>query len=223
MTRFLALGLHRLSAVTIAAGPLPALAIAEFFRTVPDSSILGLRGRQRDEIFRAHAAGTGDRKTPAAAEHTEDFYRLEILDTRNGYLKLIGAMEGHLEMCVWKLKDSGSLIAVYQEGCGPRCTVERFDFFRHDGSTYVALSRGHVLPEIRNDFLRQPVGSVFREMEKRDIGWTVLYSLPRRGKNIIAKLLIAGGDRAPARFAGGNRMELVWKDGISGKGPVSWK
>lgn len=79
-------------------------------------------------------------------------YSFEMVDVSNGYLKMVGAMEGHLKMCYWNLKNGYKIISVYQEGCDHECEVAGFNFYIFDGDIYKNVPYEEIIPDIYNDF-----------------------------------------------------------------------
>jgi len=213
MNRIAAAALTALLTFMTAAPGGSAQSIEDHFLSVPDTSLLGLSKAERKLILDIH-------KAPERKAQTDHGYAIEILDVKNGYLRLGGAIEGRLEMCYWKLGDGKSLVAVYQEGCGPLCYVERFDFFVCDGRSYAARNTGDVLPDLSRAFLKKPASRSLKELERRDLPANVLFRLPRRGKNIIA---VFGAKRELAGAAVGNRLTLEWRGGTFAKGAVYWE
>ncbi len=197
--------------------------IADFFQEIPDSSILNLSKKERMEIVKQ----SSDNKTQEDAgndlKKNKILYAFSAYDPKNGYLKLIGAFEGHLQMCYWNLKNGTKLIAVYQEACGPACYVEQFDFYIYNGKDYKAVPSKKVIPEIIPDFFKNNSEENLKKMTNDDVIAGLLFELPRSGKNIIAKW---GNEDSPETYKKygviGDRMKLQWNDGTFLKGPVYW-
>lgn len=197
--------------------------IIDFFENIPDSSILNLTKDERQKITKYSA----DNKTHADAVYDLNqnklTYSFSNVDIKNGYLRLVGGMEGFLEMCYWNLRSGQKLIAVYQEGCGPVCYVEEFDFYIYDGKKYTPLNFKNVIPDIRQNFFKDNYINNHTKMEKEGIIASLLFELPRKGKNIIAKW---GNEDSKETYQKyniiGDRMNLIWKDGRFEKGDIFW-
>lgn len=195
--------------------------IDDFFVQLPDSSILNFSSEYRIKLVKNFITASSTKLNKA--ENSQGNYFIEILDIKNGYLKLGGAIEGKIEMCYWNLPDKNKLIAVYQEGCGPGCYVERFEFYLYKDSKLTLTNFKKIIPEIFSDFIKADRKTIENQMEKDDIAASLLYELPRSGKNIIAKW----GNIEPAnkyrKYAKGNRMILQWNNGTFKKGSIFWK
>lgn len=196
--------------------------ISELFIDVPDTSILNLTKDYRQKIVKNHKAG---KTSPDKITDLEEgiYYFFNVLDLKNGYLKLSGAMEGHIQMCYWNMEDKSKLIAVYQEGCGPGCYVEKFDFYRYKNKVFTPLDFKKIIPDVYNDFIKGDKKTIEQQMEKDDIEASLLFDLPRNGKNITAKWGNLESDSKYRRYAKGNRMVLQWNNGTFRRGEVFWK
>ncbi|MBK7093967.1 MAG: DUF3256 family protein [Saprospiraceae bacterium] len=196
--------------------------IADLFTEVPDTSIMNLTKDYRLKIVKNHKPG---KTSPDKSTDLEQgiYYFFEILDLKNGYLKLSGAMEGHIQMCYWNMEDKSKLIAVYQEGCGPGCYVEKFDFYRYKNKVFTPLDFKKIIPDVYNDFIKGDKKTIEQLMEKDDIAASLLFDLPRNGKNITAKWGNLEPDSKYRKYAKGNRMVLQWNNGTFRRGEVFWK
>jgi len=189
---------------------------------LPDSSVLGLSKEERKKI----TVLSKDNQTYEDA--LEDIsqggilYSFEVADIKNGFLKLAGAMEGSLQLCYWKLDNGDKMIAVYQEGCGPECYVERFDFYTYDGKTFSILPYEKVIPDIYHDFFKKDIAAALSDMEMLAISASLLFELPREGKNILAKWGNSEEKVTYEEFARGDRMVLIWNNGRFEKGKLYW-
>ena len=196
--------------------------ILDYFQMAPDSSVLGLTPEDRKQIV----AVSKDNKN--AEDALQDIslkgvlYSFEVVDIKNGFLKVIGAMEGHLQMCYWNLKNGNKLIAIYQEGCGPECYVERFDFYNYDGKTFTVLPYDKIIPDIYDDFFKTDKAKALVDMDTRDISASLLFDLPQSGKNIVAKWGNTEDKETYQEFAKGDRMVLIWEDGTFKKSKIYW-
>jgi len=181
--------------------------VTDFFMELPDSAVMGLSKKDRVEIVKG--------------KHR--LYQLPILDTKNGYLRMTGAFEGHWEMCYWNKSKETKLISVYEQACGPGCEVVTFSFYERTGNKLTALQRNSIIPVKEEDFLTGDKNKSKDFLKKADFDSNILFVLPQKGLNIIATY---GGDATSAEFGKyvlGNRMELHWKNGVFSKGKVYWQ
>lgn len=195
--------------------------IEDFFIQLPDSSILNFSTEYRQKLVNNYNIASSS--ITNTKENIKDNYFIEILDKKNGYLKLGGAIEGKIEMCYWIMTNKNKLIAVYQEGCGPGCYIERFEFYIYQDSKFELSNFKKIIPEIFTDFINGDKKTIENQMEKDNISATLLYELPRAGKNIIAKWGNLESDNKYRKYAKGNRMVLKWNNGTFNKGPIFWK
>ncbi len=197
--------------------------ILTFFETIPDSSLMGLSTTERKMISQRATAATTHQDAHYDPGGNSLHLSFEALDIRNGYIRLIGAFEGHIQMCYWNLKNGKKLIAVYGESCGPMCVMERFDFYEYDGHAYTSIAWYTIIPDIYGAFFTGDMDQQMEEMEQNDIGASLLFELPRSGKNIIARW----GNEAPQEdyspYSYGDRMKLIWNDGTFSRGEIYWE
>lgn len=196
--------------------------IVDFFETVPDSSILGLTGAQRKEIIKYSIDNKSQEDAYKDLSNNQIHYAFDIIDIKNGYLRLIGAFEGHIQMCCWNLKNGNKLISIYFEGCGPVCYIEQFDFYEYNGKDFKPIDWHLIIPEVYNDFFIDQKSDI-EEMKQKDILATLLFELPRTGKNIIAKWGNEDSQETYKKYGLGDRMILIWDDGKFIKGDIYWK
>jgi len=196
--------------------------IIDFFENIPDSSMLNLTKSERVEIvkYSIDNKSADDAYADLSNNHS---YAFDVVDVKNGYLRLIGAMEGHIQMCYWKLTNGNKLIAIYVEGCGPVCFVERFDFYEYDGKDYKPISAETIIPDIESLFYGDNMSEKVEEMNNDDIIATLLFELPQKGKNIIAKWGNEESQETYKNYGVGDRMILIWKDGKFSVGDIYWQ
>ncbi len=196
--------------------------IVDFFETVPDSSILGLTKEQRKEIVKYSIDNKSVKDAYKDLSNNQIDYAFDIIDIKNGYLRLIGAFEGHIQMCYWNLENGNKLISIYFEGCGPVCYIEQFDFYEYNGKDFKPIDWHIIIPEVYNDFFIDQKSDI-EEMKQKDILATLLFELPRTGKNIIAKWGNEDSQETYKKYGLGDRMILIWDDGKFNKGEIFWK
>ncbi len=196
--------------------------ITDFFLMLPDSSVMYLPKADRELIVKHSADNVTKDDMYLDFEQGKVNYGFSIMDIKNGYLELTGMMEGRMQFCYWNKADGTKLIAAYEEGCGPVCGVVSFDFYVYDGKKLTPVKRSDIIPDIYDDFFTGDPEKQKAEIEKEDVFATLLYELPRTGKNITAKF---GNEESQAyykKYAKGDRMELIWNDGTFKKGKFYW-
>jgi len=197
--------------------------ITDFFENLPDSSILNLSKEQRRIITKYSADNKSYEDAMDDIYEKKMAHAFSVVDLKNGYLKLVGNYDSHLQMCYWNFKNGNKLIAVYQESCGPVCYVERFDFFLYNKKNYTPVSYNSVIPDIEPSFFKGNYTANKKKMSKDDVIAEMLFDLPRNGKNIVAKW---GNEDLPEIYKKygfiGDRMNLVWNDGKFTIGQVYW-
>lgn len=196
--------------------------IVDFFETVPDSSILGLTIEQRKEIVKYSIDNKSVKDAYKDFSNNQIDYAFDIIDIKNGYLRLIGAFEGHIQMCYWNLKNGNKLISIYFEGCGPVCYIEQFDFYEYNGKDFKPIDWHLIIPDVYDDFFIDQKSGI-KEMKQKDILATLLFDLPRTGKNIVAKWGNEDSQETYKKYGHGDRMILNWDDGKFKKGDIYWK
>jgi hypothetical protein len=196
--------------------------IIELFENAPSASVFNLSTVERKAISKI----CSDNKKPEDVKNDLNNNKIvccfEIVDVKNGYLKIIGGIDGFMEMCYWELSNGKKMLAIYQEGCGPVCEVVRFDFFETDGKTFKKLNTKTIIPNTDKDFYKTDVATTDKKMEKEDVIATTLYRLPRNGKNISVLWGNEGDVATYKKYGKGNRMSLIWKNGKFEKSTVSW-
>lgn len=176
--------------------------------------------REREQMIENYKKGNTSLK--------DVHYRFDIVDEANGFLSVTGAMEGKWEMCYWNLPDNKRLIAVYFQGCGPVCYIEEFQFFHFDGNkkTFTPVDREIIIPgykSIYDNFLLKDLTETRAQLKKDDVIATLLFRIPRKGKEIIAMFGNEESAGVYAKYAKGNRMTLTWDNGTFKKGKIYWE
>lgn len=188
------------------------------FVTLPDSAVVGLTAQQRSRLVKnfEESKQQYDQELP---------FRLHTVDHRNGFLGLDGAFEGVWQMCYWNLPDGRKLICTYAEGCGPVCQAVQFDFYYYDGQHLEAVARSRIIPEfdtLETRFLRYSPEETYREFDQKDIVASVLYRIPRRGKNITVSFGNEEEDQTYRPYVHGTKIDLIWQDGTFRAGTPYW-
>jgi len=197
--------------------------IVDHFLNIPDTSILGLTKVQRNKIADFSSDNTCISDAIIDFKENNTNYAFEIVDIKNGFIRLIGNFEGHIQMCYWKLTNGNSLIGIYQEGCGPVCYIVQFDFYEFKNGKYYPLESKDIIPDVLHDFYKGDYQEQISKMEREDIMATLLFELPRTGKNLTAKWGNEGSKETYENYSKGNRMILNWNDGKFKKGDIYWK
>lgn len=186
--------------------------IGDFFLLLPDETALGLSFDERKDIIDAHKK----EKIKKTNLNETNFSILEY-DQTNGYLSLTGAFEGFWEMCFWRTSSRRRIIAAIHIGCGPARSVERFDFFEYKNNMLSKIEYAEIIPQVDiDDFLKIP--NDFSEI----VEIPIIYKLPQKGKNIIAMLgweELIDEKEFNEKFKG-ERVELIWEDGLFVKGSI---
>ncbi len=197
--------------------------ILDFFRTLPEDAFLFPSIEERQSIADFYDKNKNIEYSSDILIENDLKAWFEIIDIPNGYLRLLGFFEGHIEVCYWKTGHGNQLIAIYNEACGPDCYVMDFSFWLFDGTEYVQLETSNIVPYIYEDFFIGNIDKAIEEMDKNDINYNLLFVLPQNGKNIIALFGDTHDAEKYKKHLKGNKMELIWNDGKFKKGKISWK
>ncbi|NNE98083.1 MAG: hypothetical protein HKN25_03580 [Pyrinomonadaceae bacterium] len=106
--------------------------------------------------------------------------KIEIRDTKNGYLKITGGIDGWLEVALFRKKDRSPVLVIGVTGCGPACGTELHAFeFKNGNAENVSekLFPRFFENEIDNKLYR-------RTGKKEDYYGDILDVLPRKGTTI---------------------------------------
>ncbi|MBK8801653.1 MAG: hypothetical protein IPN71_06245 [Fibrobacteres bacterium] len=196
--------------------------IVDFFETIPDSSIFGLSKDIRTKIIR-HSRGLKIDSLRDADTICVKFAKIDTSGLPNGYLKVTGFLKSYIELRCWNLKNSKKLIAVYTESCGPVCTMDRFDFYEYNGKSFKPIDRKLVIPDIFADFFVGNYKEQLVKMEKADVLVSLLFELPSKGENIVAKWGNEGSKDVYEAYGKGDRMDLIWTGKKFSKGRLYWR
>ena len=199
--------------------------ITDYFQELPDSSVMGLTQKERMKIVKYSIDNISYDDAIKDLKKDGNFYAFSKIDINNGFLEMIGYFEGLFQMCYWNLSNGNKLIAVYQYGSGPVGYVELFDFFIFNGKEYELVKLKDIIPNnLEKDFFRNNYEYNIKKMEKDDIIASLLFELPRNGKNIVVKW---GNEESQKTYEKyniiGNRMSLIWNDGEFIKGNIYWE
>lgn len=199
-----------------------AQTICDYFVHIPDSSMLNITEESRQNIIDVSIDNKGFDDAYEDLTNYKFGYACDIVDTNNGYLRMFGAFEGHVQMCFWKLLKGNDLIAVYMEGCGPVCFVERFVFYEFDEGEFKAVDFEGVMPDVSGDFYKGSPEDMERLMKKNDVIASVLFELPRNGQDIVVKWGNEGRKEDYMDYVVGDRMLLKWNGDRFVKGEIYW-
>ncbi len=171
--------------------------LTELFLGLPDSAVMNLSRKEREKIVKG--------------QHS--LYKLSVNDPKNGYLKMTGAFEGHFEMCYWNKEKNIKLVGIYEEACGPKCQINRFDFYEFDGKSFKAGQKNKIVSLKFEDFIKGDKTTAKKALSKQEIEEVVLFELPRTGLSIKAKLDEEVTEKNFSKYFQGNRVVLDWKNG----------
>lgn len=131
----------------------------------------------------------------------ESFFKILLLDTRNGYieferLQTIVTEECKQSMVYWNKNDGGIVIAHEMNCCTMFCDGSiSFQTYNKNSQSYVSIDSKEIVPQIDSLESLQPINYIDGD------GFDTKYTLPENGKNI--------------RYcAESNCLQLVWQDGI---------
>jgi len=192
--------------------------IIDIFNLLPGAAALEISVQDRKQMFKDYQAGNKTRQGDGS-------YRFGIVDTKSGYLNIEGGIEGKWEMCYWNLPNRNQLVAIYQEGCGPACDIELFEFYIYNGKTLVKQDFNKIIPDVEQDFFKQNPEQSKRKLEEEDQNPVLLFQLPRKGSSIIATFTdgVNENKTIDKKYLKGNQMELLWNNGKFKKGKIYWK
>lgn len=194
--------------------------IVDFFEMIPNS-FLNLTKEKRKEISK-YSLNNRNNEDISKDLSTYNIKYAFVADIKNGYLWLEGAFDGHLEMCYWNISNGNKLIAVYIQGCAPVCSVYLFDFYLYNGKNIQKLNSDDIIPDIYNDFFGKNIEKKQQNMKKKDILATLLFELPKKGKDIMAKWGNEDKQSVYKTYGIGDRMLLKWNDGKFEKSKIYW-
>jgi|GEM_PF-1748009 hypothetical protein len=198
--------------------------IIDFFQELPDTAIRQLTKEQRKKIVKYSLDNNSYDDAIEDLKKEGNSYAFSKVDIQNGFLEMVGYFEGFFQMCYWNLNNGEKLIAVYEQGSGPIGYVEHFAFFIFNGKEYQPVNINDIIPNIEQDFFRDNYESNKKKMEKDEVVASLLFELPRQGKNIVVKW---GNKETQETYQKynivGNRMDLIWNDGKFRKGKIYWK
>lgn len=194
--------------------------LREIFTGIPDSLFPGYNRAMRDTMVNDFML---NRTGPLLSEK---MIKLEVFDQKNGYLKITGAFEGWIEVCFWNMQDGSRIIGVVTAGCGPVCECD-LTFISLKSGIYKRLNTKDIVPPCGfSDFFStkalKEAGINPQDVGKQFEQYSLLYTLPRYGKNItVSEQFSDFGDLAdPSKFVLGEKIELIWDNGKFVKGRI---
>lgn len=152
-------------------------------------------------------------------------YRFDVVDENNGFLSVTGGIEGIWEMCYWNLDDGKKLVAVYYQGCGPVCYIESFKFYHLQDGKLVEQEKNTIIEgydTLYENFFLDYSEKLKKELKDQEIIATLLFRLPRNGKDIIALFGNEYSKEIYSEFSKGDRMLLKWDNGKFKKDKIYW-
>ena len=106
--------------------------------------------------------------------------KIEIRDTKNGYLKITGAIDGWLEVALFRKKNRDPLLVIGVTGCGPACGTELHAFEFQKGKA-IDVSKA-VFEKFQGEEVERKLSRRFGKQEEY-VG-DILEILPRKGTTI---------------------------------------
>jgi hypothetical protein len=197
--------------------------IVDIFLELPDVAAHNLTKNERKEIVKYSLNNKSEKDAYDVMRKNNISYSFEIVDIKNCFISLIGAFEGKYRMCFWYMKDGTKLVAIYEEAYATIAYVQSFDFYKYDGKTFTALDIKKIIPDVYNDFFNGNSEAQTKEMKQKDITATLLFVLPQNGLNITAKWGNSDSTEVYKKYAKGNRMTLIWDNGVFKKGKIYWE
>jgi hypothetical protein len=188
----------------------------DLYRKLPGKDALLGNVKSREQMIQNFKNGKG----------TGDLYvGFDVVDEKNGFLNITGAFEGIWEMCYWNMANNIKLVAVYQQECGPVCAINVFKFYRYENDKLVEEQIHNVIPEYEDiyDAFFIDGDTSKKKLDDQDIIATLLFRLPRKGKDIIAMFGNEESKDTYSKFAKGDAMLLKWDNGKFKKDKIYWK
>lgn len=110
----------------------------------------------------------------------ENDTKIEVNDTRNGFLRITGAFEGWIEVALFRNPDNSPVLLVGLNTCGPACGTDLFAYRLKDDD--FVLSNESVLPKLDEE---EVVAKYRRNVNDKDAEIiSYLYQLPREGRKV---------------------------------------
>lgn len=160
--------------------------ILDIFESLPDSVVLNLSIDERKKISSISKDNKNIDDAKANINKYKIAYAFENVDLKNAYIKLIGIIEGQLQICYWNLPDKYKLVGVYKETCGPVCITSQINFYLYnkikgfdDRKLINVIPLKEIELQITNDLLNK-CGE-----QANNILDNVLFQFPNNGKDIV--------------------------------------
>ena len=151
--------------------------IKDYFLLIPEN-ILNISLKERKEILK--------KKTFREILEAGDYYQLDTLDLKNGYIEFqtVGDGEGNMfEMTYYKLDNDERIIALNIIGWGMCCEDSKLRFYKIKSKEWIEITQS-VLPIISLSAFY--IEDKITESAKSEL--FLRYYLPQKGKNIKVKL-----------------------------------
>lgn len=193
--------------------------IIDFFLTLPEEAF-NVPKKERQEIVSYSKDNRGHQDMLLdVTRKGKSFWS----DIENQYLYFADGNGTDYEFLCWDISNGDKLIAVYSyEFVYFRLDYD-FYFYRYDGKKFHKQSIDDIIPDVYGDFFKGDFSKTAEQMEKDGVRAGYLYELPQKGKNIIAKWGFEHSQEEYKKYAKGDRMELIWNDGIFKKGKIYWE
>jgi len=136
--------------------------------------------REAGNVEKLYQAVVAQQGLPVFGSDWNESAKIEIRDTKNGYLKITGAIDGWLEVALFRKKNRQPLLVIGVTGCGPACGTELHAFEFENGNA-VEVSKS-VFPKFQDGEIENKLARRFGKTE--DYYGDVLEILPRKGTTI---------------------------------------
>lgn len=146
------------------------------------AAVAGAQDISRDSgnVEKLYKAVVAQQVLPVFGSDWNESAKIEVRDTKNGYLKITGAIDGWLEVALFRKTNRKPLLVIGVTGCGPACGTELHAFeFRSRKAVNVSKK---VFPKFKENEVDNKLARRFGK--KEDYYGDVLDVLPRKGKTI---------------------------------------
>ncbi len=110
----------------------------------------------------------------------DEYTKIAVKDTKNGYLKIEGAFEGWIEVALFRKKNGSAILLVGENSCGPACGTELNAYKMVNGKMENVTNK--MIPTISEDELREKFRRDRNDSNAEMISY--IFELPRYGTTI---------------------------------------
>lgn len=200
--------------------------IEQAFVNIPDQYFPQLTKEKRSDLIYRHNV----LKTDTITNNFKGISTLKEIDYQHQFLRLATTDISTFEEKIWIKKDSSKIIGFNHNVCGPVC--DSHVAFFNTNFQRIDVGKNHIFPEVNiADFLNKDKiladGKTVKQIiSLYDIFFTTII-FQKTENNIILESNVEKylspqtyNDLKP--YLLGNKMELVWNDGVFKKGNISW-